>query len=70
MTTTTRMETHFPLAHPMRVLSQNQNQDKISLPVIVSGSALAPEGLCSATIERPMRQKCEISGDKLTRGVS
>ena len=39
-------------------------------PVIVSGSALAPEGLCSATLERPMRQKCEISGDRLTRGVN
>jgi len=39
-------------------------------PVIVSRGALAPEGLCSITLERPMRQKCEISGDRLTRGVN
>ena len=39
-------------------------------PVIVSGFALTPEGQCCITLERPMRQKCEISGDRLTRGVN
>ena len=39
-------------------------------PVIVSGDTLAPEGLCSVTLERPMRQKCKISGDRLTRVVN
>ena len=33
MATTTRREIYFPLGHPMRVLSQNQNQDKRSLKV-------------------------------------
>ena len=39
-------------------------------PVIVSGFALTPEGQCSITLEKPMRQKCEISGDRLTRCVN
>ena len=31
METTTRREIQFPLGHPMRVLSQNENQDRRSL---------------------------------------
>ena len=47
--------------------SGNRKRGRIFLTIfIVSKDTLAPEGLCSTTLERPMRQKCEISGDKLT----
>ena len=63
----TYTDTDSALSTSENTEAENRKRGRTLLtPVIVSRGALAPEGLCSITLERPMRQKCEISGDRLT----